>query len=121
MNEMLMAARAMRSHGVKMSHCAEQISEHFLDLLRKAEANAAEGGADAAGATSEPAEPREAEAGEAGEAGEAVKAGEEHPEAQAPEGPGDVASVALVFARCCRKPQSLTTRMPCFLHLPWSC
>ncbi|CAE7626691.1 unnamed protein product [Symbiodinium sp. CCMP2456] len=78
MNEMLMAARAMRANGVSMSHCAEQISEHFLDLLRKAEANATAAAGDAAGATSEPGP------GEADEAGEAAAkaAGEEQSQAE---------------------------------------
>ncbi|CAE7858196.1 unnamed protein product, partial [Symbiodinium microadriaticum] len=81
MKEMLMAARAMRANGVTMSHCAQQISEHFLDLLRKAEANATAATHDAAGATSEPG-PGEADEGEAGEAAEKA-AGEEHSQAEA--------------------------------------
>ena len=118
-----MAARAMRANGVTMSHCAQQISEHFLDLLRKAEANATAATHDAAGATSEPG-PGEADEGEAGEAAEKA-AGEEHSQAEAvQESPLSVWSSAECIGRtflhaCGRKPWRpwSLTRMPCFLHL----
>ena len=39
-NEMLTAARAMRANKVKMPISLRQMSEHFLDVLQKAEVHA---------------------------------------------------------------------------------